>query len=393
MTDPRPLIAHVVYRFETGGLENGLVNIVNRLPRERFRHVVIALTTCDAGFCKRIVHDDVRFVALRKPAGHAFRLYPRLLELFREIRPAVLHTRNLAALEVVAPARMAGVPIRIHGEHGWDVGDPDGRSIRYRLVRRFYRPFVTHYVALSGHLATYLTRHVGVRPERITRIVNGVDAVRFRPRTGDREAFAGSPFNASGLCVIGTVGRLQAIKDQRNLVHAFARLRAARPREAPRLRLMIVGDGPLREALEAEVAALGLRDTTWFAGERGDVPEAMRALDVFVLPSRAEGISNTILEAMASGRPVVATDVGGNGELVVPGETGALVRAADPAALADALVPYVSEPARADAHGRAGRRRAEARFSIDAMVAQYANLYETQLRCAGWREDADPVAL
>ena len=113
-----------MYRFDTGGLENGVVNLINQMPATAYRHAIISLTTI-TDFRQRIVRDDVQFIALNKPPGHAIGMYPQLFRLFRELRPAIVHTRNLAALELVVPAWAAGVPVRIHGEHGRDVGDLD----------------------------------------------------------------------------------------------------------------------------------------------------------------------------------------------------------------------------------------------------------------------------
>jgi hypothetical protein len=126
------LIAHVVYRFGIGGLENGIVNLVNRMPASRWRHAIVALTDVCPDFVQRIERPDVRCIALGKRPGHLVRDYPRLYRLFRELGPAVVHTRNLAALEAVVPAWAARVPVRIHGEHGWDMRDPVGRRVRYR---------------------------------------------------------------------------------------------------------------------------------------------------------------------------------------------------------------------------------------------------------------------
>ena len=152
-TTSRPLVAHVVYRFDTGGLENGIVNLINHMPTSAYRHLVVALTEVVPGFARRIERDDVKFIALHKPPGHGAKLYPQLFRLFREQRPAIVHTRNLAALECQVPAALAGVPVRIHGEHGRDVGDLDGTRWRYQWLRRAYRPFVHKYVALSRDLA------------------------------------------------------------------------------------------------------------------------------------------------------------------------------------------------------------------------------------------------
>lgn len=383
MKDPRPLIAHVVYGFRVGGLENGIVNLINGLPESRYRHAVVALTDCCAQFSARVQRADVEFFALHKAPGHGFRLYPRLLALFRELRPAVVHTRNLAALEAQVPARLAGVPVRIHGEHGWDAGDPQGLRRRYQWVRRAYRPFVGRYVALSADLAGYLQARVGVPAHRIERICNGVDTRRFHPAAYGREPLAGSPFNDSRLRVIGTVGRLQTVKDQTLLARAFVLLLREAPELAGPLRLVIVGEGPLRGEIEAILAEGGAAGRAWLAGERSDTPEVMRALDGFVLPSRAEGISNTILEAMASGLPVIATAVGGNGELVLPGQTGTLVPADDARALAAALAAWLQDAGGMRAQGLAGRARAEDEFSLDTMLERYAALYDQLLAQAG----------
>jgi hypothetical protein len=168
MSVQSPLIVHVVYRFGVGGLENGIVNLVNRMPASRWRHAILALTEVVGEFADRIQRHDVRYVELDKRPGHLVRDYPRLYRMFRDLKPAVVHTRNLAALEAVVPARAAGVPVRIHGEHGWDMNDPEGKRLRYRLVRRAYRPFVNHYVAPSHHLNDYPERAVGGPRARIS---------------------------------------------------------------------------------------------------------------------------------------------------------------------------------------------------------------------------------
>jgi sugar transferase (PEP-CTERM/EpsH1 system associated) len=382
MMDSRPLVMHLVYSFDVGGLENGIVNLINRMSPDLFRHQVVALTSCNPAFCARVVRDDVDFISLEKQPGHGIKLYPKLYRHFSEFRPAILHTRNLAALEAVVPARAAGVPVRIHGEHGWDVSDPGGQSRKYRLIRRLYRPFVSHYVALSGHIADYLVHHVKVSEARLSRICNGVDTACFTPAAEHRSMLGGSPFNASDLIVVGTVGRLQAVKDQLTLVRAFAASAGMLGDAGKNMRLCIAGDGPLRPEVEAEIVRTGLGARAWLAGTRSDVPDVMQAMDLFVLPSRAEGISNTILEAMASGLAVVATDVGGNSELVLAGQTGALVPAADANAMAESICEYIRDPALRSKHGLAGRHRVEADFSLDGMVQRYASLYQTQLEAA-----------
>jgi len=182
-----------------------------------------------------------------------------------------------------------------------------------------------------------------------------------------------------GPITIGTVGRLDPVKNQAALLHLCRRLLDRDPALGRRLRLVIVGDGPLRANLEAETAALGLAGQVSFTGARSDTPELLRTLDVFVLPSLNEGISNTILEAMSTGLPVVAARVGGNPELVAEGVTGGLYDPADPAGLEGALLPYLTDPDLRRAHGAAGRRRVVQNFSLDAMVQRYLDLYDELL--------------
>lgn len=373
-SDPRPLIAHVVYRFDTGGLENGVANLINRLPCESYRHAVVALTDV-TDFRARIRRNDVRFIALNKRPGHGIRLFPRLFRLFRELEPAIVHTRNLAALEASVPAWLAGVPIRVHGEHGRDMGDLDGTNRKYRRIRRLYRPFVSQYVALSKDLERSLRGTIGDDTRPIAQIYNGVDTARFAPVPDVRARIGGCPFTDDDFWLVGTVGRLQQVKDQVTLAEAFVRAVKRGPARA-RMRLVIVGDGPLKARVEAVLDAAGMRQLAWLPGERDDVPEILSGLDCFALPSLAEGISNTILEAMACGLPVVATRVGGNPELVEHGMTGQLVPPANAEAMATALLHYFEDPVLARRHGRAGRHAVVQRFSLDRMVTDYLSLYQ-----------------
>lgn len=374
-----PLIAHVVYRFAVGGLENGVVNLINRLPADRWRHAVVSLTDVDPMFVRRIARDDVQLIELHKPPGQGFWQYPALWRTFRHLRPDIVHTRNLAALEAQLPAWAAGVRGRVHGEHGRDVDDVHGTNRRHILSRRLYRPLVQRHVALSRDLAGYLRDKVGVAESSIRQIYNGVDTDRFAPAAG-RQPVAGSPFNDPRLWVVGTVGRMQTVKAQPNLARAFVAALAAQPGLRGRLRLAMVGEGPLRAECEAVLREAGMRDLAWFAGERADIPDVMRGLDHFVLPSLVEGISNTILEAMASGLPVLATDVGGNADLVDEGQTGAIVPAGSCEALAQGLVRLADAPEQARTMGRLGRLRVEQHFSLDAMVVRYERVYTEVLR-------------
>ena len=377
--DARPLIAHLVHRFAVGGLENGVVNLINHMPHHRWRHVVIALTEVDPGFSRRILRDDVSCLSLHKPPGQGLWLYPRLWRLLRQLQPAIVHTRNLGALEFQVPAALAGVPGRIHGEHGRDVDDVDGTNRRHIAMRRLYRHFVHQHIALGSELGGYLQHKVGVPAAALHTIYNGVDQARFTPAT-ERQAIEGCPFSDPGLWLLGTVGRMQTVKAQPVLAQAFVQALQAQPALRQRLRLVMVGGGALQAECQAILQAAGMADLAWLPGERADVPDVMRGLDCFVLPSLAEGISNTILEAMSTALPVLATRVGANAELVAEGRTGHLVPAGDAQALAQGVLQMAGDPVAARAMGQAGRRLVEQRFSLQAMVGAYESVYRRVLR-------------
>ena len=361
---PAPLIAHIVHRLDYGGLENGLVNLINGLPQDSYRHVIICMTTA-SDFQQRIRRPEVAVHELHKASGKDPAAYLRLWRLLRKLRPAAVHTRNTGVIDCQIVARLAGVPRRIHGYHGWDMDDLTGTDPGRNRLRRLCDPFVHHYVVVSRQIGAWLTGTLGVAPTRLTHICNGVDTERFRPLPNGR----------SGPLAIGTVGRLQTVKNQVLLIRACGQLRRQAPDLAAAWQLRIVGDGPERQSLEAAIDAEGLQSIAGITGWDDDVPASLRDLDVFVLPSLNEGISNTILEAMASGLPVVATAVGGNPELVADNETGFLIPGNDPAALAERLLRYLRTPALARAHGRAGRERVEREFSIQRMLQDYERMY------------------
>jgi sugar transferase (PEP-CTERM/EpsH1 system associated) len=369
---------HVIYRLGTGGLENGLVNLINHTPPNRYRHAIVSLTD-STNFQERIKRQDVSVTSLHKRDGQDFGAYGRLRQVLCGLRPDIVHTRNLGTMEYLVPATLFGIRVRIHGEHGRDVYDPDGLNFKYNLLRRAIRPFVHRYIAVSTELADWLVDTVGVRRDRVQRICNGVDIDRFRPRSEPRRTFGPQGFVPPTNILVGTVGRLEAIKDQLTLVRAFLHLIKSNVAARAGLRLALIGDGALRDEAKKMVCEAAAESLVWFAGERNDIPELMRGLDLFVLPSLREGISNTILEAMASGLPVIATNVGGNPELVVDGETGMLVPPSDPVAMAGAIQSYLNDPAKLQRHGQAGRKRAVEHFSIEKMVEGYLGVYDEVL--------------
>ncbi len=375
--EPPPLVAHVIYALGTGGLENGLVNILNRMPADRYRHAIVCLTEAHA-FAGRLHDRSIPIVELHKRPGHDLALYGRLWRALRRLRPAIVHSRNLAALEMQAVTLALPGVRRVHGEHGRDVYDLDGSNRRYNRLRRALRPLIHRYVAVSRDLAGWLEGPIGVPPERISQIYNGVDQERFRPGEGGASLPSGFLPEVDPL-VIGTVGRLAEVKDQRTLVDAFARLLQRAPALRDRARLVLVGDGPMRESLQRRIDEHGLGKLAWISGDRDDVDELLRAMHLFVLPSLGEGISNTILEAMATGLPVIATRIGGNPELVEEGDNGLLVPVGDADALAEALARLADNPDERRRMGAAGLQRVRDTFNWDRAVAEYQAVYDRVL--------------
>lgn len=373
--DRTPLVLHVIHHLTMGGMENGLVNLINCMPEAAYRHA-IACVEDYSDFRQRITRPGVEVYALQRSRVGVWGLRRDIYRLCRRLRPAIVHSRNLSGLDALLPAHLAGVPHNVHSEHGWDVDDLDGTKTRPVLLRRMHAPLVSRYITVSRDLERYLVQRVGISAQRITQIYNGVDTARFAPVTGDRREALPAGFCPAEGFVVGTVGRLQPVKDQATLLRAFAALLEARPALRERMRLIIVGDGPKSGELQQLARELGVASLSWFPGALNNVSQVLQAFDVFVLPSLNEGISNTILEAMASGLPVLATAIGGNVEMVRDGESGRCFPTGDAASLNALLLDYIDQPDLREQHGRTARHIAEAEFSLGAMTQRYAAVYD-----------------
>ena len=354
-------IAHVLYSFDTGGMEKGIAMLANHTSPE-FEHVVVCMG--HSGAAARLLPGSARVVELNKPSGHSHRFLWSLSRCLRDLNPDVVHTRNWTGMDGIVASRLAGIKNVVHGEHGWGMDDPYGSGSKRIVVRRILARWVREYTCVSKQMTTWLRDRVRIR-KPITQIYNGVDETTYQPGPADESLRRELGLTDRSL-VIGTVGRLDPIKDYPSLLRAFAALR----RDHPDIHLVIVGEGPERSALEPLAG-----DRTHFLGDREDVPDLLRLFDVFVLPSINEGISNTILEAMASARPVVATRVGGNHELVQDRETGRLVQPRNPDELALAIADYASDAELRRRHGDAARSLVLRRFGISSMVAGYEKVY------------------
>ncbi|MDX2367670.1 MAG: TIGR03088 family PEP-CTERM/XrtA system glycosyltransferase [Colwellia sp.] len=370
-------IVHIVYAFATGGLENGVVNIINRLPEEKYRHTIVCVTGHDNDFFARITTKNTNILDLNKPAGNGVAWLFECWKLLRKLKPDICHSRNLNALEAQLPAFLARVPYRIHGEHGWDVNDLGGSNKKYQLWRRFFKPFIHQYVALSHEAVTYLKDKINVNADNIHHICNGVDIDKFTPNKN--RALLPENF-ANNSLIFGTVGRLAEVKNQTLLVSAFLSLWQQQSQLQDKLRLVIIGDGILLPQLKRMVTSASAEQAVWFAGRRDDVAQLMQQLDIFVLPSLAEGISNTLLEAMASGLPYVATNVGGNADLVLSQHAHShIVNVTDEQQLIKSMAQYINAPERLVKDSDLVREHCVKNFSLEVMVEKYHQLYQKNI--------------
>jgi sugar transferase (PEP-CTERM/EpsH1 system associated) len=361
-------ILHVLNCLGRGGAEFGVLKLIEGLGAE-FEHRLCTTRWYDPDFVRAHHLEKILYVAGSFRQGLQFPLF-RLKRIFQRYRPHIVHTRNWGAMEAIPAARLAGVPIVIHSEHGYEVESLGGFPHRQRLFRRIAYAMANRVFAVSQELREFHSRQAWMRPNQISVIYNGVDTKRFSPSAASRQLVRQEFGFPSERLVIGAVGRLVPIKDYSTLLKATARLR----QRGINLHLLLVGEGPERKSLQAQESAL-LRGRITFVGASDRIPELLNAMDIFVLPSFREGMSNTLLEAMACGLPILATRVGGNPEVVDDGSSGWLFSPGDVEDLAKRLEALAAKPEIRRALGDAARMRARTVFGLDGMIERYRSLY------------------
>ncbi len=369
----RPRVLVLTVGFTIGGAEQLVLMTAPRLQKLGFEVTVACLKGWD------LVGDEleargVRAVALGSRGATDLRAVGRLLALLRRERVQILHSHlfhaNLAARVI---GRIAGVPVILTSHHDTDVW----MGPHHRLAERATAPLSDLVLTCSEAVRRYAMRTYGLSPGRVRTLMNATDLAAEPGGAAARERVRHELGAGPADLLIGTVGRLDEPKKGLPVFFAAARILA---RDLPRVRFAVVGDGPARAAIEACATREGVSHRTVFAGTRRDIGEVMTALDLFVQPSLWEGFGVTLLEAMAAGRPVVASRVGGMPEVVRDGETGLLVPPGDPVALASACAALLRDRDRAARLGCAGRDRVVAEFGIDRLVGETAALYRSILQ-------------
>lgn len=377
--DAAPLaIVHVVENLERGGLERMVIDL-SHAQRAAGHRVRVACLFAPGALAPELSGQGVEVFACGKRSGADVGAVLRLRRWLRDgwrarpnapSAPRIVHTHNATAHYHAALACLGLSAHRLlNTRHGMGAQHP--RSRKEWIYRRSLAR--THAVAAVCEAARARFAAQGVRPRgALATVPNGIRIDAFAAADdAHRQALRRLLGLTAQARIVGTVGRLNPVKDQAALLLAFARVQASRPDCA----LVLVGDGPLRAQLQAQAAQLGIADAVRFLGDRGDVRALLPGFDVFALSSRSEGYSMALLEACACAVPIVATDVGGNREIVAEGFNGRLVPAGAPDALAEALGALLDAPGHARDMGAAGRAWALTEASVARMAARYEALY------------------
>lgn len=373
-------VLHVVPNLSPGGTEYVLLRLIRGLGSVAFEHHICATRAIDVEFAERHgIAADQMFLAGKNNQNFQFPLF-RLARYMRSFQPHVVHTRNWGGLEGLFAARLAGVPVLIHSEHGYEVDSLRGVPMRRRMMRRAAYALADVVFTNSNELRAYHSEQAQISPDRIRVIYNGVDTQRFAPKPEARHRVRQSLGLPMGSFVVGSVGRLVPIKDHGTLLSA-ASILADRSID---VRVLLVGTGPSMADLERQASRLdNLHGRVYFVGASEEVPDLLNAMDVYVQPSLGEGMSNTLIEAMATGLPVLATRVGGNPEIIEDSRTGWLFAPGDIGSLANHLEQLFRGIESRRVLGSAARKSIVTRFDFERMIANYRTLYLEQ---AGRRE-------
>ncbi|MCP4672185.1 MAG: glycosyltransferase [Desulfobacula sp.] len=359
-------VLHIIDSFNVGGLENGLINIINSSQGVSLENEICCIRK--SGSSEKRLNSPVPVFEMDKKQGNDPKLIFRLCKLIKKRKPDIVHTRNWGTVDGILAAKLAGVKTIIHGEHGWDIGDPNGMNIKRRIARGLLSFVIKKFVAVSDDIAQWLVKSCHVSPKKVQVIINGVDTDKFDYRTKPDDLK--QKLGIDGKIVFGTVSRLDPIKQIDILIRAISSIKNQN------CCVLVAGAGKERKNLEILAERYGVSREILFLGAIDRVDRIYNLMDVFLLISENEGISNTILEAMASGLPIIATRVGGNPELVNDMENGLLIEPKDVNAVVNALEFYIDHSDRRMKFSKMSRKKAVNHFALKKMVRNYVNLYK-----------------
>lgn len=369
-------VLHVIYQMTTGGAQRVLVNLVNGSGPDFFHHIASAEPPDD--FVKQITSPNCRVWSLEKGAGNDFSVALRIRKIMKENRIDVVHALGWGVyVESLLAAKILGTsrPF-VFAFRGKTLDEANRVPMRRRLAQHLLSYFCDSILVPSQLMREEYARDVAVSPKRIEVIYNGVDLGCPVQSEAQQQESSATHFT------FGCVARLDKVKGVDLLLHAFVRLSDRHPG----LRLVVVGDGEERDALEAQASACNVADQVFFCGARSDIAHLLEAVDVYVQPSRYEGVSNAILEAMYLGKAIVATWVGGTPEIIEDGCDGLLT---DPSVggLEAAMERLLDAPELRKRLGCAARTRAQQQFSMSGMLRAYEELFNRLANGAVSRKD------
>ena len=364
-------IMHIVDSLGVGGLENGLVNLIERLDPSQFQHIVCSVRGLGP-MADRLPADRVRIIDMGKTDGAFPIQIGALARRIREVKPHIVHSRNWGAVEAVVAGRWTRSCALVHSEHGIDVSAVQSEPARRNWFRRLAFELADRVFSVSNQLRELYSRRTGFPAKKIDVIYNGVDSERFAPDASARERVRQELGIAADEFCIGAVGRLDPIKDYRTLLNAAEKVAEFRER----WQVLVLGEGPEQPQLQEWVDSRPkLKAHVRFLGRTTRVSQILNAFDAYVLSSISEGISNSLLEAMATGLPVVASVTGGNPEVAVDGESGMLFPVGDSGRLAELLMTLSRESELRHRLGKNALRRVREQYSMESMIRNYHGLY------------------
>jgi sugar transferase (PEP-CTERM/EpsH1 system associated) len=365
------IVGHTIYAFSDGGMERGLLNLVNYGDHECFQHVIICLTQAGS-FVHQLASPACRIVELHKRDGNDLRLPGRIAAVSRRHRVNILHARGWPTLvETAVAARLAGVRRTVYGFHGKTMEDLQHPSLLRHWIQKAVIRSYHRVMTLNRQMRTDLATASGLSEDRICVIANGVDVTRFRPRE-DRRAIRARFGLPSHRFIIGSVARLDAVKNHEVILQALCRLRQHHSMPF----FLLVGEGPHRAMLAQAIERLQLAADVCLFGYSDSIAELLNCMDLYIQSSFYEGFSNTLIEAMASGLPVLATDVGGTADILFAGQEGFFFHPTDVDTLASLILRLQQDSQLRRVLAERARRRVVEHFAVHEMVRLYEAMYQ-----------------